>query len=543
MKRILLVGITFFSVALHADAQDTTRKYEVNVTASFQPVLRDATKINFSATPPAVDTTRPTLQYNIPNQNLFFAYQPGSLKPLALSVDSILRWDNSNYVKAGYGSLRSPYLEAGLSIGDPSKAGVNIYGNYTAAKGKRAFQEASRGQVDALGYTKVGPNHQLTARIGFQDEQYYRYGYEPQTLVFPKDSLSAHYSTFRSRFGLRNLNATAYGISYAPEISIETFSDNRSNSESNSYFYLPLRKSLENRFEVEIAVDGNFTSYNPKGKTATNNKYFQVSPSLFVKTAAFYIQAGLRPSWDNGFFKLLPNILGEVGTPDKRIAVIGGWTGHLRSNSFQYLAGNNPWIDAPNGVANSRIEEIYGGIKGTVTDHFSYLVRGGLNQFTNTPLYKNTGTGGKSFAVVYEPKMRAVNIHGEATYTVGDRFNIRSTLDLNKYANLDVQKEAWGLPQLEFTTTMRLQVLRDLYVKADVYGFNGVKYEDSLGVSWQTNGLDVSAGLEFKVVKNIKIWAQFNNLFNQDYQRWHQYPVYGFQFLGGIVFSFPQIRK
>jgi len=50
----------------------------------------------------------------------------------------------------------------------------------------------------------------------------------------------------------------------------------------------------------------------------------------------------------------------------------------------------------------------------------------------------------------------------------------------------------------------------------------------------------LSAGAEYKILKNVKLWAQFNNIFNKQYQRWNQYPVYGFGFLGGVVFSFAQ---
>jgi len=52
--------------------------------------------------------------------------------------------------------------------------------------------------------------------------------------------------------------------------------------------------------------------------------------------------------------------------------------------------------------------------------------------------------------------------------------------------------------------------------------------------------MDLSAGLEFKIINNLKLWAQFNNMLNKEYQRWNQYPVYGFNFLGGVVFSFAQ---
>src|SRR6185369_3462303 len=112
---ILLFGISY--------AQDTTKKKSIDITSSFKPVLREAAKINFNPTPPTADTSKPKLTYTIPDQNLLFAYQPGSLKPLALSVDSAGIFDNSSYIKAGFGSLRTPYIQAGLSFGDGKTAG------------------------------------------------------------------------------------------------------------------------------------------------------------------------------------------------------------------------------------------------------------------------------------------------------------------------------------------------------------------------------------------------------------------------------------
>ena len=87
---------------------------------------------------------------------------------------------------------------------------------------------------------------------------------------------------------------------------------------------------------------------------------------------------------------------------------------------------------------------------------------------------------------------------------------------------------------------MRVQVLKDLYVNSTLYAFDGPLTLTKTGKKNLPAAMDLSAGMEFKVVKNVKLWAQFNNIFNKEYQRWNQYPVYGFNFLGGVVFSFAQ---
>lgn len=85
-----------------------------------------------------MDTTKARLIYDIPNQNLLFAYQPGSLKPLALDIDSGGRFDNSSYVKFGFGSLRTPFVQAGISFGDGKTAGLNIFAKHVGSDGKRS---------------------------------------------------------------------------------------------------------------------------------------------------------------------------------------------------------------------------------------------------------------------------------------------------------------------------------------------------------------------------------------------------------------------
>jgi hypothetical protein len=50
-------------------------------------------------------------------------------------------------------------------------------------------------------------------------------------------------------------------------------------------------------------------------------------------------------------------------------------------------------------------------------------------------------------------------------------------------------------------------------------------------------GTDLNAGVEFRIMRQLNLWFQMNNIFNDKYQRWNQYQVYGFNVLGGIVFS------
>jgi hypothetical protein len=540
--RIVLI-IIFLVFATGVFAQDSSKKREVQVTSSFKPVLKEAAKINFNASPPEVDTAKPRLRYDIPNQNLLFAYQPGSLKPLALATDTSGKWVNHNYIKLGYGSLNTPYFEAGLSLGNGNSAGLNAYGQHVSSKGKIKYQDYTHTSLDLNGFLHPSGNIELTGRFGAKEENYKAYGYQPKTLVIPVDSLRIRYQTMRSRFALRNINRNEAGISYAPEINVDIFTDIRDNHETIGYFNVPLRKTFEGRFEAEIAADGGFSNLARFGKDNSKTNYISISPSLFVKTTNIYLQAGIKPTWDNGAFKLFPNAMLELSSTDKRLALIAGWIGYMKLNTYQSMAEYNPWINTPAAVSNSQVQEAYAGLKGSVTDHFNYLAKAGVNTFTNRTLFINDTITGKKFNVAFEPEMKSFNVHGEMGYTMGEKFSFKTGLTVNKYAGLDVNAKPWGLPQLEFNTNIRVQILKDLYAKADVYAFDEVWTKTKTITEKLPGGFDVSAGLEFAIVKNVKLWAQFNNILNTPYERWKQYPVYGFNMLGGVVFSFAQNNK
>jgi hypothetical protein len=534
---ILVTGLLLVGIA--ATAQDVPGK-KIKITSNFKPVLKEAAKINFNASPALTDTSKPRLQYAIPNQNLNFAFQPGTLRPLALAADTGANWTNESYVKAGFGNFSTPFIQLGLSVGDGKAAGINLYGRHVSSKGKLDYQDYSNTNAELNAFFKSG-NTEWDARLGGLQEKYNKYGFMPKTLTFPEDSLNVKLQTWRGRIAFRNINRTDLGISYEPEMKVDIFDDQLSNSESNTYINIPVQKMVDKKFGADLALTGNFSIYKRDGKDNVNNNWFAISPSLLYKTANLNLQVGLRPAWDNGLFKLFPNVLAELASSDRRFSFQAGWTGYVRNAGFQYQTRINPWIWAPVTVFNSRVEERYAGFKGSAGDHFSYSAKIAYNKISNQPLFTNDTTkGGKSFMTINEPEMKVLNFGGEIGYTVGERFSLVSNLQFNQF-DPKFAEHAWGLLPLEWKTTMRLQVLKDLYVNGDMYAFDGPRYllkerkEGNIGSS-----MDLSAGLEYKVYKNIKIWGQFNNLLNNEYQRWNQYPVYGFNFLAGVVFSFAQ---
>jgi hypothetical protein len=520
-------------------ATDTTQPRTVVVTAAFSPSLKPSSKINFSAAAPSPDSVLPVLSYNVPAQNLFFAYQSVPLKPLAETIDTAIHWQNKNFIKAGYGNYTTPYLQTGLSFGDGVNSVLNVHGRYTASNGAQLSQKFSKLDIEALGIFSDSSNrNEWSGKLFLKQSTQYQYGYQPDTLKFTNDELKQQFTTFGGKVGLRNKTENEAGISYAPSVSLNMFNDNRDGKESNFIIDAPFSKSLGKIFAFNLGLTADITSYKSDSGSVNNNLYY-LTPALQFKTPNFTLIAGVTPSWNNSILAMLPNVSAEVKVTNEKFILQAGWIGYFNKNTYQSLAGTNPWLSQPHSFFNTRVTEQYAGFKGSAGDHFTYNAKVSYLQFTDQALFVNDTVTGKSFNVVNEGQMKDIRIHGEVGYTVQEQLSIIAGASFNQYSGLRDNKEAWGLLPLELNGSLRWQVLKDVIVKSDLFFWDGAHYRTKQLTAGKLDpAFDVNAGLEFKLVKNFNFWAQFNNLFNNKYQRWHQYQALGFNVLLGVVYSF-----
>ena len=137
-----------------------------------------------------------------------------------------------------------------------------------------------------------------------------------------------------------------------------------------------------------------------------------------------------------------------------------------------------------------------------------------------------------------EPKINSIKLQGEISYQKADNFYWNAGFKAQTFGGLSVNKEAYGLIPLEINSHFKAKIFKDFYVTADLFYFEGNWYKTKNSTDKTKVALDLNAGLEFRVAKNVMLWLQFNNLFNSRYQRWQQYPVLGFQALGGVKINF-----
>ena len=539
--QILLLLIAYCLLASNATAQrDTTRRQTIEITSSYKPVLRNAVKINLSASALAADTSRPRLAYDIPAQNLFFAYQPISLKPLALMQDTGLQLGVRNYVKAGFGNYTTPYIAAAVSFGDGKKSLVNLYGNYISSKGKIINQDFSELKLKGTG-SFFSAKNEVYGSAGINANQYYQYGYDHTLHNFSKDSVSRKYQDFFVSAGLRNTAVNDFKVNYNPNVTAHIFSRENKINESSLIIEAPVEKKFGESISFKVAAIANLTNLTNKAttiNTSISNNLFQIAPELAYYSNMFTFHGGVTPSWNNGVLSVLPNIYGEAQLQHNVLMVQAGWVGRFINNSFRSLSTMNPYIADPTFLTNTKEVQYYGGVKATLGKHFSFNAKAAFITYNNMPLFVNDGLYGNSFIVTNESKMNDLQLHGDMSLVSQDKFTLTAGLDLNTYTGLSNNANAWGLIPVQLTGSFRWNAFKQVLLKADVFTFSGVPALLKNNTETKTNGTDLSAGAEFKITKKFSAWLDLNNILDQKYQRWYNYPVYGLNVIGGIIAHF-----
>ena len=523
---------------------DTLKPKNVVITSVFKPALRAAAKINFSAASPAPDSERPTLEYNVPAQNLFFSFQPTTLKPLAAYFDTANHWSNSNFVKVGYGNYNTPFLQAGFSMGDGRKQVINVHAKHISSAGKNLSEKYSKTNAEVIGIFTPNDKIEWAGTAFFDNNNQYQYGFNPDSLKLNEDDLRQRFTTFGLNAGLKNKSENEFGISYNPSIAIDLFSDNKTGKETNVVFDAPLSKSFGKMLAFNLDLKANFTNYTSDSSGTINNNLYLLTPAFQFKTPNVKLVAGITPSWDNSLFKMLPNFTADIKVKDEKIIIQAGWTGYYNKTTYKGLAGLNPWLQQPKSLLNTQIKEMYAGFKGSVSSHLTYNAKVSYLQIINQPLFVNDTITGKSFGIVNESSMKNIRLHGEVGYTIRENFSLLAGASFNQYSNLKDNIKAWGLLPLEINGSLRWQLMKDVLIKSDVYFWDGPQYRNKFFDNQKLKpAVDLNAGIEFAVLPKFNFWLQMNNILNNRYQRWNQYQVMGFNVLAGFVYSFGQTGK
>ncbi|SEM09210.1 hypothetical protein SAMN04488505_103349 [Chitinophaga rupis] len=519
-------------------AQDSLKQETIDIISTYQPKLRDAAKLNLTAALPGVDTARPRMAYQVPALNLYFMYQPVPLKPLALGKDSLNALQN-NFVKVGFGNYQTPLIQAGFGSGRNEKYNFGLYGSYTGSKGNIKNQDYNALNILASG-TYYSPLYEINGSVGFDRNVIHYYGYDHTLYDFSKGDVKQAFNQGTIQVGLKNRTQNDWALMIAPRAKFMIFTDAFDRKENTVVINAPVSKQLLEDFYLRAEGVFDLSTFKEGDQKQINNNVVAIHPALEIIKPGFTLHAGVNPTWTNSKFYLLPDIVNESHLIRKKVILSSGWVSYIEKNSFRNLANNNPFIGQyPPGILNTRVEEKYTGIKGTLGSHINYNTKFAAVTWYNMPLFVNDTTVGNTFYIRNEDQLRAFQLHAEIGYIEEEKFQLRLTGDWYNYNKQNTEVKPWHLIPFQANAYAQYTVGKNLHLNANLYALSGSWYQLANKDFAKTKGAwDLNAGANYDIGKYINVWVAANNLFNTHYQRWNGYPTYGFNILGGVMIKF-----
>ncbi len=563
-----LIFLMLISSYAHAQVEEEAERPvtidSFDVVRDYKPLLADAVKIRRSPDMSNKRSYMPKLTYtDIKDQKLDINTGLKELNvremPFAVREDIL-----SNYVKAGIGNFNTFLGEAYLSVEDYEDIRFGGFVKHLGQKGTLDKQTFSKQEIGAFG-RRILPDFTVDGMIGFNRYATHFYG---DPIAQNGDFLNAdkNEQAFNDLYFSGELTSNydpdaEESMSYSAKIDAYSFKDKYSASENAVAISGYLNKKIK-AFNIgaNVAADLGTMEGMQGGANSTkvNNSLAILNPYIRFKgdNYAVTLGANLIPEFgDSTGFNVFPAAEVDFSLVPEYLHLFGGIKGTVERGSFKRFANDNPYLAKEQDIRNT-IERMsfFGGLKGNMGATFGYKARVFYKQLENMPMFSVNPESPYQFDVIYDGDgdnaVKHIGLEGEMNVRVSEMLNLGGRINFNDYTMVN-EREAWNLPKLKLTAMARFTLSEKLFIDAEAlfaserytktYEYATGDVSSIVDLDGQTSlptFFDLSASAEYKATPQLGIFVKANNMFNTEYEKYINYPRLGFNFVGGLNFSF-----
>ena len=571
MVLVLIIFGIQFSIAQKKEENIGTEV--VNVVKPYTPTISDAFKVKeIPALEDADNTKKEEIKYN------FFSFPVASTfvpsKGRAANVDkSQSEKLYKNFANLGLGNYTS--LNAELFVTENISDHEYIGGMFRHLSSQGGINEVAlnndfyKTSVD-LTYGNQLQNLTWISDLGYQNQMYNWYGI-PENFSQPTLDRINPKHTFNNFYIGTNLISND---SFFKEASLKynRFWDALGSVE-NRFFVKPsfefnlLNQKIKTNFILDYLggnFDKNFSGTNAIKYGFTN---FGIHPSIIVNKNDWAINIGASVFYsidnENSTSKLFvyPQVNASLKVVGDYMIFYTGVEGSLDQNSYRDFSNENPFVSPTLAIAPTDKQfDLFAGLKGKLASNVSYIVRSSIQNEKNKPLFitnkfnmfstnSESYQFGNSFGVVYDD-LRTLNFSGELKADFTKNITIGLNGSFSKFFTT-YQEEAWNLPSIKLGATINVNITKKWFAGANVFYVGerkDVVYKQSMIAIFppayfpETTNLksyfDANFNIGYQHSERLTGFLKLNNLANQTYQKWMNYPVQGLQVLLGASYKF-----
>ncbi len=544
-KRFILnyLLVTFFCPLLLLTNVSLAQKNKndkevINITSSFKPSIIKSGKIEFFADQLKKDTLPFIFQYKPSHGDIRTTMTTFNIKPLALLQQDKPKEISGAYAKVGMGTMQNIHLDLSGQSSKP-ETDLSYWVNHLSRKGLLTDQQFSNSSIGASLVHRLNQSQKLTTDLGFDLNKYRQYGYDHQTINLSVPEITRDMQDIHAGFSFQQLFGEENGGSLEPSVMVDHFLSNHLAEETNLNVDFPFSHLLNSKVNFYFDPSISFNFYKKNVGLTKNLSMFQLPIGLGFASEKINLNAGVRPVVEKGKTSFLPDINFRTKVPDSDLWIHLTAKGTVAFNSLKYLSNSNPFINAPDSITSMKQMDYLLGFSWLNNKGLQFKLNAGYSIFKNLPLYRNYGSLGKDFVVLYESSIGAVNVNAQLEYVFSDQVSFRSDLETYFFGGQKTYQKPYGLISFQLNNALEWKPFNRLKFKLTAGLWKGAAASIVGRPDFNLAGaVDVNTGVDFKLTKKWAIWLDLNNIANAHYQRWYQYESYGFNLVGGVKYSF-----
>lgn len=550
----MVITMLFVFIRIAAQAQEKNpgwgddgklQNVEVEIVTEVENTVPQVDR-HFEKIPPRpAEQITPPIRYDFQSFSFLAPQINPAIRPLKIKAES--PGDiYGGYVRAGYGNFGSPLLEGYItSRKDRDKLiGAHLY-HFSSAKGPVDGKNSGSGNTTLSVFGRTfSQSVALSGRIDAENRATHFYGYPEGTEVDRSDIRQA-YNRFRIGGDISNAKSGDFGYKLGGQLSYLADKFDAREFEIDLDFGTSFKVSDESK--LVLNADYALMNRNDAGIEKKARSLFTVSPSFaFSPVEDLKVNLGLSLAFENDTLgskdlHVYPNISASYPVSPS-VDVVAALTGGIEKVSLQTLSYKNIWIEPGVPLQHaSKVFDLAVGINAKLGNKVAAHAGVSFASFKNMHFFVNSADDVSKFEVEYEDgNFRRSNLYGSISYAQSEKVKLMLRGDLYTYGRSDDDREAWHLPLYKLNANASFNVAKKLLFNFDVIGQGGMKAFDPLTSETKTleGALDLNAKMEYLFSESFSFFLQFNNITGNEYPLFMNYPVRGFQVLGGITWSF-----
>lgn len=559
----MLMALLLVRIVLAQTQSGTSEGHneQVTIISSFDPSINQAFKLNTSPEALIFNITKPEFTYQAFNIDQPTEITLNPIKPVVINADKRVSV-TKNSLKAGVGSLFSPYLDFFHSSGQKSsyRFDAHLYHLSTFRNIEHYSPSPESNTSASLHYKKFFGSHIFDVGFDYSLKTNRYYGFKPDDYpVWSKneDRLKQMYNLARVNFTLSSNYRNNKKLFHKINVEAYYYFDKFKTSETNANISFDIHKNF-NVSDVldyqELGLSGKASYFqNIDSLVTTNDVLVSTTPYFKGNYGIFNFYLGLNFNFlntDKTNFYFYPIIDVNMNLIPKVLTVFVGFDGTVQKNSFLRLSDLNPWVGSTIPLKWDHSFKAYGGIRGNIAQKVNFSAQVSWEKFNNMFFFVNVpddttinyliAVPFNKFGVLYD-KGSKVSINGELTFAASDKVNILFGAKYNAYT-LDSLDKPYQKPTTVLKFGVSVLVTKKIRIWSDVY-YYGKRTALDLTTLPSTEVdmdafVDLNLGVDYKLTDQFSVFLSLTNLLNKQYERYYHYPVHGIQIMGGLMYKF-----